>query len=150
MTSQWPFPPPSLPPFPSRPPLTYPNMRGACGETGHLVDELHVASQPLQGLLADAGLPKEHGEVIRAGHQALWGVATRCLIPLQSSLQERECNDQSTDHSLKRRTVWHCCLLSDVPSGLPARKQMVVISQLVAAQDEEALCGIAACCSMCF
>ena len=34
----------------------------------YLVDELHVASEALQGLLADAGLPQEHGEVIRARH----------------------------------------------------------------------------------
>jgi len=32
----------------------------------YLVDELHVAGEALKRLLADAGLPQEHGEVIRA------------------------------------------------------------------------------------
>lgn len=39
----------------------------AAGGTGeHLVDELHMAGEAVQGLLADTGLPQEHGVVIRA------------------------------------------------------------------------------------
>ncbi len=57
---------------------------GAAGV--YLVDELHVAGESLQGLLADAGLPQEHGEVIRARHQPLWCASTCRLIPLKGCL----------------------------------------------------------------
>lgn len=30
----------------------------------HLIDELNMASQAVEGLLASAGLPQKHGEVI--------------------------------------------------------------------------------------
>ena len=36
-----------------------------------MVDELQVARHAAQGLVAAAGLPKEHGEVITAAGQAL-------------------------------------------------------------------------------
>ena len=38
----------------------------AGGTGGYLVDELHVAREAVQGLLAHTGLPQEHGVVIRA------------------------------------------------------------------------------------
>ena len=38
----------------------------AGGTREYLVDELHVAGEAVQGLLAHTGLPQEHGVVIRA------------------------------------------------------------------------------------
>lgn len=52
----------------------------------YLVDELHMAGEALDGLLADAGLPQEHGEVIRARHQPLRRASTCRLIPLKCCL----------------------------------------------------------------